>query len=290
MHGMYHWQIEEVVDIKKTQLEKARLRDSTEAPIMAAQEQALNRIDRGRGLPPQTGPKVQTLQLCSLDSPACNSRVQNASRKGILRASQPSSRHSIQRHLCLIWAEGPRTQWAKPSKMSESDRTKILQGFQIHTDTLVVATSRISQWSTSGIRSNRCRNPQQQKHLEEGTCEVPEIPKAERGVVKASVVPVVIIALRAVTPRLGEWLQQIPLSREVQSQEQLKFCTGLSGSQDLSLKETHGRPQRGRVENVYMYIYRILQTLKHKHLLVGNLFEEIQLHIQRLEDPVWLLV
>ena len=43
LHGMYHRQIEEVADIEKTYqwLEKAGLRDSTEALIMAAQEQAL---------------------------------------------------------------------------------------------------------------------------------------------------------------------------------------------------------------------------------------------------------
>ena len=44
LHGMYHRQIEEVADIKKSYqwLEKAGLKDSTEALIMAAQEQALS--------------------------------------------------------------------------------------------------------------------------------------------------------------------------------------------------------------------------------------------------------
>ncbi|TWW77408.1 Cytoplasmic dynein 2 heavy chain 1 [Takifugu flavidus] len=44
MHGMYHRQIEEVADIEKTYqwLTKAGLKDSTEALIMAAQEQALS--------------------------------------------------------------------------------------------------------------------------------------------------------------------------------------------------------------------------------------------------------
>lgn len=42
LYGMYHRQIEEVADIKKSYqwLEKAGLKDSTEALIMAAQEQA----------------------------------------------------------------------------------------------------------------------------------------------------------------------------------------------------------------------------------------------------------
>ncbi len=44
LHSMYHCQIEEVADIKKFYqwLEKAGLKDSTKALIMAAQEQALS--------------------------------------------------------------------------------------------------------------------------------------------------------------------------------------------------------------------------------------------------------
>ncbi|TWW62315.1 hypothetical protein D4764_04G0009620 [Takifugu flavidus] len=44
LHGMYHRQIEEVADFEKTYqwLEKAGLKDSTEALLMAAQEQALS--------------------------------------------------------------------------------------------------------------------------------------------------------------------------------------------------------------------------------------------------------
>ncbi|TWW61002.1 hypothetical protein D4764_05G0010920 [Takifugu flavidus] len=44
MHGMYHRQIEEVADIEKTYqwLTKAGLKDSTEALLMAVQEQALS--------------------------------------------------------------------------------------------------------------------------------------------------------------------------------------------------------------------------------------------------------
>ena len=43
-HGTYHQQTEDVADIKKTYqwLERAGLRDSTEAVIMAAREQVLN--------------------------------------------------------------------------------------------------------------------------------------------------------------------------------------------------------------------------------------------------------
>lgn len=44
LHGMYHRQMEEVADIKKSyqSLKKAGLKDSTEALIMAAQEQVFS--------------------------------------------------------------------------------------------------------------------------------------------------------------------------------------------------------------------------------------------------------
>lgn len=44
LHGMYHWQIEQVADIKKSyhRLEKVGPKEGTEALIMAAQEHALS--------------------------------------------------------------------------------------------------------------------------------------------------------------------------------------------------------------------------------------------------------
>ena len=43
LHGMYHWQIEEVDNEQSYQrLEKAGLKNSTKALIMAAQEKALS--------------------------------------------------------------------------------------------------------------------------------------------------------------------------------------------------------------------------------------------------------
>ena len=55
--------------------------------------------------------------------------------------------------------------------------------------------------------------------------------------VKCNEIPVVVGALGAVTPKLREWLQQIPgttsevSSRKPQSQKQLKYCTEGSHSQ-----------------------------------------------------------
>jgi len=65
LHSMYHRQIEVVPDIEKSYqwLEKAGLKDSTEALNVAAQEQALStREIEARGLLHQTGPQAQAVQ------------------------------------------------------------------------------------------------------------------------------------------------------------------------------------------------------------------------------------
>ncbi|KAF7642861.1 hypothetical protein LDENG_00249410 [Lucifuga dentata] len=66
LHGTYHRQIEGVTDITKSYqcLEKAGLKDSTEALIMAALEQALSTRSIEAGLPQQTGPTAQAVQRC----------------------------------------------------------------------------------------------------------------------------------------------------------------------------------------------------------------------------------
>ncbi|TWW61005.1 hypothetical protein D4764_05G0010950 [Takifugu flavidus] len=60
-HGMYHRQIEEAADIEKTYqwLEKVGLKDSTEALLMAAHDQALNTW-QGSTIPDKTPGKLFT--------------------------------------------------------------------------------------------------------------------------------------------------------------------------------------------------------------------------------------
>ncbi len=77
LHGMYHRQIEEVADVKKSRkwLEKARLTDSTEALIMTAQDQALNTRSIEAG--------AHHTRQDPRDSPAQNSRMKDAGRNNI---------------------------------------------------------------------------------------------------------------------------------------------------------------------------------------------------------------
>ena len=79
---------------------------------------------------------------------------------------------------------------------------------------------------------------------------------------KVSVVPVVIGALRAVTPKFGEWLKQIPgltfeisLARGVQSQAQLRSRTGPSGSRasGRGAGRRHETYHRGQVGDFSTY-------------------------------------
>ncbi|TWW65015.1 hypothetical protein D4764_22G0006620 [Takifugu flavidus] len=87
LHGIYHRQIEKVADIEKTYqwLTKAGLKDSIEALLMAAQEQALStREIEARVYDTRQDPRCR---LCGdapeTCAPAHHSRVQDFSRQGI---------------------------------------------------------------------------------------------------------------------------------------------------------------------------------------------------------------
>ncbi|XP_076740510.1 uncharacterized protein LOC143418686 [Maylandia zebra] len=130
-----------------------------------------------------------------------------------------------------------------PPRVVENDRAKILWDFQIQTDKMVVANQPdivvvdkqkktavvidVAVPNDSNIRKKEHEKLEKYQGLRE------ELERMWR--VKVTVVPVVIGALGAVTPKLGEWLQQIPgitsLSRRAQSWEQLRYCAGPSSSQ-----------------------------------------------------------
>ncbi|TWW77705.1 hypothetical protein D4764_12G0010950 [Takifugu flavidus] len=182
LHGMYHQQIEEVADIEKTYqwLTKAGLKDSTEALIMAAQEQALS-----------------------------------------TRAIEARVYHTRQdpRNICTEYGlEVPGARWETPPKGVENEQAKILWDFQTQTDKMVVANQPdivvvdkhrktvvvidVAIPSDSNIRKKEHEKLEKYQGLKE---------EMERmWGMKATVVPVVIWTLWAVTPNLSRWLQQIP--------------------------------------------------------------------------------
>ncbi|KAJ0057310.1 hypothetical protein NL108_002264 [Boleophthalmus pectinirostris] len=114
--------------------------------------------------------------------------------------------------------ETPGSRWETPPKVVENDRAKILWDFQIQTDRMVMVNqpdivvvdkkqSRavvvdIAIPSDGNIRKKEHEKLEKYQGLKE------ELERAWK--VKASVVPVVISALGAVTPKLEEWLQKIP--------------------------------------------------------------------------------
>ncbi len=221
LHGVYHRQIEEVADIKKSYqwLEKAGLKDSTEALIMAAQEQALSTRSIEAGVyHTRQDPRCR---LCK-DAPET---VQHITAGCKMQAgSAYMERHNqvaviVYRNICHEYGlEVPRSKWKTPPKVVENDRAKILWDFKIQTDKLVMANQPdivlidkqqkkalvidVAIPSDSNIRKKEHEKLEKYQGLKE------ELEKMWK--VRATVVPVVIGALGAVTPKLGEWLQQIP--------------------------------------------------------------------------------
>lgn len=85
-------------------MEKAGLKDSTEALIMAAQDQAIStKSIKGRGLSQQRGPKTQAVQKCLQDSPAYRSKVLEDGRQPRARVCFKVSafyKAVLQHHFC----------------------------------------------------------------------------------------------------------------------------------------------------------------------------------------------
>ncbi|KAK7922439.1 hypothetical protein WMY93_009341 [Mugilogobius chulae] len=125
----------------------------------------------------------------------------------------------VYRNICAEYGlETPSSKWETPPKVVENDRAKILWDFQIQTDRMVMANQPdivvvdkeqrravvvdVAIPSDGNIRRKEHEKLEKYQGLRE------ELEKAWK--VKATVVPVVIGALGAVTPKLDEWLQHIP--------------------------------------------------------------------------------
>ena len=148
--------------------------------------------------------------------------------------------------------------------MIQNDRAKILWDFQFQTDKLVMANQPdivvvdkeqktvtvvdVAIPSDSNIRKKEHEKLEKYQGLRE------ELEKMWG--VKAKVVPVVIGALVAVTPKLGEWLQQIPgRTSEISVQKSGILGTAKIMHRTLKLKEAQHRPKGGARREFYSYIY-----------------------------------
>ncbi|XP_054913489.1 uncharacterized protein LOC129377515 [Poeciliopsis prolifica] len=218
---MYHQQITQVADISKSYqwLEKAGLKDSTEALILAAQEQALNtRAIEAQIYHTRQDPRCR---LCK-EAPETVQHITAGCK--ILAGKAYMERHNqvagiVYRNICAEYGlETPRSKWETPPKVVENARAKILWDFQIQTDKMVMANQPdivvvdkhqrkavvvdVAIPSDCNIRKKEHEKLEKYQGLRE------ELERAWK--VKTTVVPVVIGALGAVTPKLEQWLQQIP--------------------------------------------------------------------------------
>ena len=142
LHGMYYRQIEEVADFGKSYqwVEKAGLKSSTEALIMAAQEQALNtRSIEARVCHTRQDPSCR---LCK-DAPKTVQHI-TAGWK-MLAGKAHLERHKqvaglIHRNICAEYGlKAPGSRRETPPMVTDNERVKILWDFQIQTDKLVMA-------------------------------------------------------------------------------------------------------------------------------------------------------
>ncbi|XP_051916213.1 uncharacterized protein LOC127597287 isoform X2 [Hippocampus zosterae] len=221
LHGMYHRTITEVADLKKSYqwLERAGLKDSTEALILAAQEQALStRAIEAQIYHTRQDPRCR---LCK-EAPETIQHITAGCK--MLAGKAYMERHNqvagiVYRNICAEYGlETPRSKWETPPKVVENDRAKIMWDFQIQTDKMVMANQPdiviidkgqrkavvvdVAVPSDGNIRKKEHEKLEKYQGLRE------ELERAWK--VKVTVVPVVVGALGAVTPKLDEWFQQIP--------------------------------------------------------------------------------
>ncbi|KAF7647953.1 hypothetical protein LDENG_00164190, partial [Lucifuga dentata] len=114
--------------------------------------------------------------------------------------------------------EVPKSKWETPPKVVENGRAKVLWEFKFQTDKLLLANQPdmvvvdkeqkkavvidVAVPADSNIRKKEHEKIEKYQGLKE------ELERTWK--VKSKVVPVVIVALGAVTPKLGVWLQEIP--------------------------------------------------------------------------------
>ncbi|KAF7654704.1 hypothetical protein LDENG_00066000, partial [Lucifuga dentata] len=123
------------------------------------------------------------------------------------------------RNICAEYGlEVPKSKWKTPPKVVENSRAKVLWDFKVQTDKQLLANQPdmvvvdkeqkravvidVAVPADSNIKKKGHKKIEKYQGLKE------ELERTWK--VKSKVVPVVTGALRAVTPKLGEWLQEIP--------------------------------------------------------------------------------
>ncbi|KAF7648062.1 hypothetical protein LDENG_00162600 [Lucifuga dentata] len=139
----------------------------------------------------------------------------------MLAGTAYTERHSgiVYRNICAVYGlEVPKSKWETPPKVVENSRAKVLWDFKFQTDKQLLANQPdmvvvdkeqkraividVAVPADSNISKKEHEKTEKYQGLKE------ELEWTWK--VKSKVVPVVIGALGAVAPNLGEWLQEIP--------------------------------------------------------------------------------
>ena len=242
LHGAYHRQIMEVGDIEKSYqwLERCDLTANTEALIMAAQEQALpTRQIQAKVYHTRTDPRCR---LCK-EHPETVQHIVSGCKQLVGTAYTERHNHVaglVYRNLCAQYGiRQPEKWWEMPDKVNENDRAKILWDFYIRTDKHVLANKPdivvidkaqktasiidIAVPNDSNIASKEKEKVEKYQPLRE------EIERCWN--VKATVTPIVIGGLGAVTPAHQRWLSGV--TTDALTTSQLQKCALLGTSKIL---------------------------------------------------------
>ncbi|KAM6449746.1 uncharacterized protein PHA67_017094 [Liasis olivaceus] len=205
LHGMYHWQTVEVADIRKSYqwLERAGLKDSTEALIIATQKQAPSTRSIEVGVyHSRQGPRCR---LCREASETVQHIMAGCKMQARTAYTEWHNQVAgiVYRNICTVYGlDLLKSRWEIPQKVMENNRAKILWDFQIQTDRPIIMVVDKDQKtavvidvavpSDSNIRKKEYEKLEKYQGLKE------ELERMWK--VKGKVVPVMVGALGAVTP------------------------------------------------------------------------------------------
>ena len=221
LHGQFHRNILDVADLEQTYqwLEKCDIRDSTEALIMAAQEQAV----KTRAIEAKIWHTRQDskCRLCKQHDETIQHIITGCTK---LAGTAYMERHNqvaliVYRNICKTYnIETPKNWWEYPEKVVENDQAKILWDFHIQTDKqvranqpdIVIVDKDKKEATIIDIAIPNDVNIREKEH--EKIDKYQPLSEELRRIwkVKTNVVPVVVGSLGAVTPTHQQWLDKIP--------------------------------------------------------------------------------
>jgi hypothetical protein len=200
-------------------LEKTDIRDSTEALIMAAQEQALKtRAIEAKIYHTRQDPRCR---LCKQHDETVQHITSGCTQ---LAGTAYTERHNqvaliVYRNICQVYdLETPRNWWEIPEKVVENEKAKILWDFHIQTDKQVMANQpdivivdkekKVATIIDIAVPMDINIKAKEHEKIEKYQPLSEELRRIWK--VNTKVVPVVVGALGALTAQHEKWLSEIP--------------------------------------------------------------------------------